>query len=214
MLHDYSPQLVTPPLWPWRHGHFGTNWLPISWHKLLLRDGGQLTLTMTIFNIPLDLEAASQPRNEPRYSRPRPSPSRLVAREAVCAPSASERQVLDVELRITSRQPPPPPPAAPPPAASVQDGEDDEGGEVGGLDLGPAHTQTQVVLEAQAGDTVAKLSKPVWPKSSPTIPSSLFKNDFQTKVKQFCHSTGQESCHTIFSVDVYNKGLRTYGCNT
>ena len=151
---------------------------------------------MTIFNIPLDLEAASQPRNEPRYSRPRPSPSRLAAREAGTAASASERQVLDVELRITSRQPPPPPPAAPPPAAAVHDGE--AGGGEGGLDLGPAHTQTQVVLEAQDGDTVlAKLSKPVWPKSSPTIPSSLFKNDFQTKVKQFCYRTRKLSI--IFS---------------
>ena len=149
---------------------------------------------MTIFNIPLDLEAASQPRNEPRYSRPRPSPSRLAAREAGTAASASERQVLDVELRITSRQPPPA--AAPPPAASVHDGE--AGGGEGGLDLGPAHTQTQVVLEAQDGDTVlAKLSKPVWPKSSPTIPSSLFKNDFQTKVKQFCYRTRKLSI--IFS---------------
>ena len=42
----------------------------------------------------------------------------------------------------------------------------------------------EVVLMSAPADTdhVSKLSRPVWPKSSPTIPTSLFKNDFQTKV--------------------------------
>ena len=43
----------------------------------------------------------------------------------------------------------------------------------------------EVVLlatHANNADHVSKLSKPVWPKSSPTIPSSFFKNDFQTEV--------------------------------
>ena len=43
--------------------------------------------------------------------------------------------------------------------------------------------QEVVLLATQAEkDHVSKLSRPVWPKSSPTIPSSLFKNDFQTEV--------------------------------
>ena len=43
--------------------------------------------------------------------------------------------------------------------------------------------QEVVLLATQAEkDHVSKLSRPVWPKSSPTIPSSLFKNDFQTQV--------------------------------
>ena len=43
--------------------------------------------------------------------------------------------------------------------------------------------QEVVLLGAQADTNhVTKLSKPVWPKSSPTIPSSFFKNDFQTEV--------------------------------
>ena len=44
----------------------------------------------------------------------------------------------------------------------------------------------EVVLLATRPETdqvlVSKLSRPVWPKSNPTIPSSLFKNDFQTEV--------------------------------
>ena len=42
----------------------------------------------------------------------------------------------------------------------------------------------EVVLMGTPADTdhVSKLSRPVWPKSSPTIPSSFFKNDFQTEV--------------------------------
>ena len=42
----------------------------------------------------------------------------------------------------------------------------------------------EVVLMSAPADTdhVSKLSRPVWPKSSPTIPSSFFKNDFQTEV--------------------------------
>ena len=53
-----------------------------------------------------------------------------------------------------------------------------------------ADSRQQVVIVAkdkvEAGEemlqTVSRLSKPIWPKSSPTIPSTIYKNEFKTKV--------------------------------
>ena len=70
--------------------------------------------------------------------------------------------------------------------------------------------QEVVLLATQANNTdhVSKLSKPIWPKSSPTIPTSLFKNDFQTKVFSWfekvpivARSTGQPPNLTLFCSD-------------
>ena len=54
------------------------------------------------------------------------------------------------------------------------------------------HIKQQVVLLSRETDLVdlvniSKLSRPTWPKSNPTIPSTLYKNDFQTKVRSVCH---------------------------
>ena len=41
-----------------------------------------------------------------------------------------------------------------------------------------------VVSDQEEFLSISKLSKPVWPKTPPTIPSALFKNDYCEKVKQ------------------------------
>ena len=49
------------------------------------------------------------------------------------------------------------------------------------------HVNHEILLLEKGKDaedllSVSRLSKPVWPKSSPTIPSALFKDDYSTKV--------------------------------
>ena len=43
----------------------------------------------------------------------------------------------------------------------------------------------QVMLVKVDDKQIAKLAKPVWPKSYPTIPSTFFKGHFQTEVALF-----------------------------
>ena len=66
--------------------------------------------------------------------------------------------------------------------------------------------QEVVLLATQAEkDHVSKLSRPVWPKSSPTIPSSLFKNDFQTQVfSQFVLIKVPMVAGQLFIIDTKN----------
>ena len=125
---------------------------------------------MTIFNISLELDG-TQPRTEPRYTRPRKS-GRLKAGGGISI--RSPRLLVDVDLTVS-----------PGVAQSVTLKQHKENLET---EVGPtlgttAHTKEQIVLtETEDLMTVSRLSKPVWPKSSPTIPSTLFKNDFQSEV--------------------------------
>lgn len=88
------------------------------------------------------------------------------------------RIVLDVELSITSR-------------ASIAYKEEKSGvitNENFITDLNiQSQTKQEVVLIGNEREevelfSVSKLSKPVWPKSTPTIPSTIFKDDYYTKV--------------------------------
>ena len=148
---------------------------------------------MAIFNIDLDLEQ-TQPRNEPKYSRPRRGPSKKAKRPSstinsprfkiiFCNSILSTcmlRVVLDVELSITSGLGKTTRRENLVKSDVLEKFEDEP-------DVDEAFAtrikQEVVLLGTQADtDHVSKLSRPVWPKSSPTIPSSLFKNDFQTEV--------------------------------
>ena len=131
---------------------------------------------MTISTIALDLhqhQQQPQPRTEPASTRPRRSP-RLKRTDGVSS-IRSPRLLLDVDLTVKS--------TATSATARLHHKENVE------VELGTvSHTKEQVVLtemeELVSTSTVSKLSRPAWPRSNPTIPSTLYKNDFQTKVKQ------------------------------
>ena len=125
---------------------------------------------MTISTIALDLQQhQNQPRNEPAYSRPRRSP-RLRRPDGVSS-IRSPRLVVDVDLTVQATTT----------TARLHHKENVE------VELGTvSHTKERVVLtevdQLVTTSTVSRLSRPDWPRSTPTIPSTLYKNDFQTKV--------------------------------
>ena len=137
---------------------------------------------MTISTIALDLHHQQpQPRNEPPYSRPRRSPR--LKRSGGVSSIRSPRHVTDVDLTVKATTT-----TTTNPANSVRPLHLKENVEV---ELGTvSQTRERVVLteveEFLVTNTVSRLSRPAWPRSTPTIPSSLFKNDFQTKVKTSC----------------------------
>ena len=127
---------------------------------------------MTISTIALDLQQhQNQPRNEPAYSRPRRSP-RLRRPDGVSS-IRSPRLVVDVDLTVQA--------TTTTTTARLHHKENVE------VELGTvSHTKERVVLtevdQLVTTSTVSRLSRPDWPRSTPTIPSTLYKNDFQTKV--------------------------------
>ena len=132
---------------------------------------------MTISTIALDLKHhQKQPRNEPPYSRPRRSPR--VRRAGGVTSIRSPRILLDVDLTV---QP-----------GSTTTARLHHKENVVEAELGTgSHTKERVVLTEvedllTSTSTVSRLSRPAWPKSTPTIPSTLYKNDFQTKVTIGC----------------------------
>ena len=122
---------------------------------------------MAVFTLDLDLKEKQEKAESRMRAR---QPRRGLTYSAV----RSSRLRLDVDLTVT--------PAKAKPITIIQSKENFE------ADLGTStHTKEQVVLlsrETDLGDiiNVSKLSRPLWPKSNPTIPSTLYKNDFQTKV--------------------------------
>ena len=129
---------------------------------------------MTISTIALDLHhPQKQPRNEPPYSRPRRSPR--VRRAGGVSSIRSPRIILDVDLTVQ-------------PGGGGQSSTSARLHTKENLETEPelgtgSQTRERVLLtEVDQLTSLSKLSRPAWPKSSPTIPSTLYKNDFQTKV--------------------------------
>ena len=126
---------------------------------------------MTISTIALDLtQSQPQPRKEPAYSRPRPSP-RLRRANGVSS-IRSPRVLLDVDLSVQASN------ANITAARPLHIKEDVE------AELGTeSQTKARIVLtEGEKLITVSRLSRPAWPKSSPTIPTTLYKTELRTKV--------------------------------
>ena len=147
---------------------------------------------MAIFNIDLDLDQ-TQPRNEPKYSRPRKSAQRRS--KSVTNTISSPRIVLDVELSITSRA-----------SIAYKEGKSESIGENFRNDLDvQSQTKQEVLLVGNEREevelfSVSKLSKPVWPKSTPTIPSSIFKDEFGTEVNIYLLAISQNNCLILCKV--------------
>ena len=145
---------------------------------------------MTISTIALDLDE-KQPPSEPSNTRQRRRGLRSGLRSGVRSGVRSEvrsvesssvrspRLVVDVDLTVS--------PATGRPHTLIERKENVL------AELGTnTHIKQQVVLLSRETDLVdlvniSKLSRPTWPKSNPTIPSTLYKNDFQTKVRSVCH---------------------------
>ena len=134
---------------------------------------------MGIFNIDLDLDFRDHPRNEPKFKIPRRSAGGRRRSENPTTSISSPRVVVDTELTIRSES-----------TIKRELHSTISGHPVTDQFDGVAlEHREQVLLVAQdeAGDetqTVSKLSKPVWPKSTPTIPSTIYKNDFKIKVQE------------------------------
>ena len=134
-------------------------------------------LDMGIFNIDLDLELKEQPRNEPKFTIPRRSAGRRKS-ENPTQTISSPRVILDAELSIRSG------------ISQHQDSRVVRNDFAEGFEDVSVDQREQIVIIAKdkvegVGEviqTVSRLSKPIWPKSTPTIPSTIYKNDFKLKV--------------------------------